>query len=176
MKSLFGSLALASCVIGSMLAAIWVGITSSIDTKPTSQKLWHAIIALIIGFVLAFGCFPSAAYGVSEPPPMRTQIIPSYLLMVGVLVGGYLFGEWLGNRGYRSNLIQTVLLVPACMFILVSSWGEISFLASIHQDHVSFAQKWDWVDAKIKRAVQSGEEEVFIPSMKNWAGLEYPSQ
>ena len=174
LRFIFCSFALASCVIGSMFAAIWVGAVSCRDSKPMSPKPWQAFMALIIGFILAFGCFPAAAYGVSEPPPARTQIIPSYLLMVGVMAGGVLFGRWLGIQRHKSNTLHTVILVFASLFIMISAWSETQFLVSIHQDHVSFARKWDWVDAKIKKAKQSGTEEVYIPSMENWAGLEFP--
>ena len=78
------------------------------------------------------------------------------------------FFWWGGARGYFLPLIF------ASLFIMISAWSETQFLVSIHQDHVSFARKWDWVDAKIKKAKQSGTEEVYIPSMENWAGLEYP--
>ena len=174
LKYIFGSFALVSCVIGSLLAAIWAGITSCSDSRLMPQKLWWAFVALIIGFILAFGCFPAAAYGLSEFPPARTQIIPSYLLMVGVMVGGFMFGYWLGIHGYKSDKMRVILLIFASAFILISSWNETQFLVSIHQDHVSFAQKWDRVDAKIKSAGLSGADDVYIPSMENWAGLEYP--
>lgn len=174
LQFIFGSFALASCVLGSILAAVWAGNTSHRDSKSISQKPWQAFIALIIGFILAFGCFPTAAYGVSEPPPARTQIIPSHLLMVGIMVAGFMFGRWLGGHGYQSSNMRVVLLVFASVFILISSWNETRFLVSIYHDHVSFARKWDWVDEKIQKAKQSGAEDVYIPSMENWAGLEYP--
>jgi hypothetical protein len=175
LESIFGSIGPAACILGAMFTAMWVGSLASERSKPASQRLWYAFMALFIGFVLAFGCFPSAAYGVSEPPPPRTQIIPSYLLMVGVMAGGLLFGRWLGFQRYGSNAFRAIILFLACMFVIISAWGETKFLASIYEEHRLFAQKWDWVDTKIVNAVQAGAEEVYIPSMKNWAGLEYPS-
>lgn len=174
LQSIFGSVVAAFCVIGSMLAAGWAGVTALGDSGQASPGPWQGVMVLAIGFVLAFGCFPAAAYGVSEPPPLRTQIIPSFLLMVGMMAGGFMLGQWLGAR-YNINAIRVYLLILAGLFVVTSAWGEYQFLVSIQQDHILFARKWDQVDAMILRAVQNGAEEVLIPSMKNWAGLEYPS-
>jgi len=174
LQSIFGSFVLTSCVLGSMLAVIWIGNTSRYNSILKPQKPWQAFIVLIIGFILAFGCFPAAAYGVSEPPPLRTQIIPSFLLMVGVMTSSLMFGKWLGDYGYESSTMRVVLLIFASVLIWISGWSETQFLLSIRHDHVSFAQKWDWVDAKIENAKLSGADVVYIPAMENWAGLEYP--
>ncbi len=174
LRSIFGTINLVS-IIGSMFVATWIGIVSCTNEGPAKNKLLSAMIAVIVGLILAFGCFPSAAYGVSEPPPLRTQIIPSYLLLLGFTTGGLLLGRWFGVRRHGIYTLRGVVLFFACVFVTISACSETRFLLSIYQAHVSFAQKWDMIDKKIINARESGAEEVYIPPMENWAGLEYPS-
>jgi len=177
LRAIFSSFSLVSCVIGSMLTAVWVGIVSCGNSKFALQKAWQAFIIIILGFVLAFGCFPSAAYGLSDFPPPRTQIIPSYLLMIGILGGGFIFGQWLGVKLKQISLIvvSVSFLIMAIALVVLSVWSEFQFLMPVQQEHVSFAQKWDQTDSMIKNAIQVGAQEVHIPSMENWASLEYPT-
>lgn len=177
LESIFSSKAMTLGLIGSMLAAIWTGTTSyrEIDNDDITRKLIRAFTFLLLGFVFAFGCFPSSAYGLSDFPPPRTQIIPVYLLVAGFLVSGFMLGQWLGVQQKNIEMVRAGLLGFACLFIIVSAWDEFRFLSSIYPDHVAFAQKWDWVDQNIKDTRNSGANEVFIPAMKNWAFLEYPT-
>jgi hypothetical protein len=138
------------------------------------RGLW-IVVFLFAGLVLVFGCFPLAVYATSEPPPARALITPAFFLALSFLISGFVFGEWLVSFIKDRALLPSVLLFFACGLIFFSSWSAFQNLNSMRREHILFAQKWDQVDAAIKSAKVSGLTEVVIPSMKNWAGAQYPT-
>jgi len=162
-------------VLGSLFGAVWLGLEIRRGSSVTAPRGWWILAFLLAGFILAFGCFPPAVYGTSEPPPARTLIIPSFFLMACFLVSGFIFGEWLASRIRGVLPLPAALSIIACSLIIISSWNTFQSLYSVRSEYISFAEQWDLVDAKIRAAKTSGAQEIVIPSLKNWAGLEYPT-
>ncbi|HLO30599.1 MAG TPA: DUF6056 family protein [Anaerolineales bacterium] len=164
-----------TAVLGSVFGSAWLGLSTNWESHAASSRGWWILSILAAGFILAFGCFLPAVYGTSEAPPERTLIIPAFFLVVCFLISGFLFGEWLGSHRPARFLLSTTLSVAACIAIIFSAWGIFQNLYALRDQHVSFAQRWDQVDAQIKNARDSGLQEIHIPAMENWAGVEYPT-
>jgi hypothetical protein len=162
-------------LLGLLLGAIWVGM----QFKPLQkQKWWFILIFLFGSFVFAFGCFPPGAYGLAEPPPTRTHIIPDFILSTGFLASGFIAGTWLEDRlsvKYKMgvNLVLFILVAGAMGF---SSAINSSKLYALQPEYAEYAQEWDQVDAILLQASQTDPEVVYIPVLtNNWAHIFNPS-
>jgi hypothetical protein len=162
-------------LLGTLLGSVWLGMRMHRASDIAAPHGWWVFAFLFAGFVLAFGCFPPAVYATSEPPPARALITPAFFLVVSFLVSGFVFGGWLVSSIKDRFSLSSTLFILACSLIIFASWSALQNLNSMRTEHISFAQKWDEVDAKIKNAKKSGLEEITIPSMKNWAGAQYPT-
>jgi hypothetical protein len=161
-------------ISGSTLGAIWLGMRSGRNTASGVPRMWHFIIPLLIGIVLAFACFPPAVFGTSQPPPPRTWVIPAYILVVSFLVSGFLMGNWIRRHVMHPYTMTYIVPVLAILFIVFASVVVFEKLYSMLDVHVEFAELWDQVDKDIRVAKQNGLTEVQIPSLINWANLQYP--
>jgi len=175
LSDIFSSPSMLTGLLGSTLGSVWVGMRMNRESGDVPPRGWWVLAFLFAGFVLAFGCFPPAAYGTSEPPPARTLITPAFILVSCFLASGFVFGEWLESHIKETLPLPTALSLIASGLIIISSWNTFQNLYSTREEHISFAQQWDQVDAKIRDAKNSGLQEVNIPSMKNWARTEYPT-
>jgi hypothetical protein len=173
--SIFSSPYAFSALLGTCLGSIWLGSRMKLAADVPAIPGWYAAIFLLTGLILAFGCFPPAVYGTSEPPPSRTLITAAFLLTICLLASSFLFGEWLTGRSSQAPALSPALMIISCGLIIFSSYAEFLKLDSVRMDHISFAQQWDQVDLQIRAAKNAGLKEVFIPSMTNWAGVLYPS-
>ena len=59
--------------------------------------------------------------------------------------------------------------------ILFSTWVNARELYKERDIYISFAQRWDQIDAQIRQAQSNGAESVVIQTSKNWAGLDEPN-
>jgi hypothetical protein len=159
-------------LVAAVLAAIWVGGQYRAIVSVRSRL----ILVCILGSVLiSFACFPPGVYGYSAPPPPRIGIIPMFFLVTGLLYAGFLLGAWLANQGYRwLESIPYVLLIT--VFMGFSSIATVSHLYQGRAAYISFARKWDQVDAQILQAKAAHQQSVNIPAMDNWTGLERPNE
>jgi hypothetical protein len=129
------------------------------------------IPALIFG--LMYICFPPAAYGLSDAPPARTLMIPTYFFLIGLVVTGAVCGNVLADK--QSLLISK--FVPSLVIV------SVALAASIHAIHlyqskpefVEYATHWDQVEAQIIQSQENGEKQVLIPVIQNWAHLNTPN-
>jgi hypothetical protein len=162
-------------LLGATLSSVWLGMRINQTPGTAPLHLRWIFIILFAGFLLTLACFPTAVYATSEPPPARTLIIPAFILAACFLASGFIFGEWLVSHRPATRLGSHTLLLVACGLIVFSSYGSALELYSMRSEHSAFAQKWDRVDAEIREAKRSGLQELEIPSMKNWADAEYPT-
>lgn len=173
--NIFSSPYMLAGLLGTLLGSVWLGMRLPRESDISEPRSWWVFAFLFAGFVLAFGCFPPAVYATSEPPPARALITPAFFLVVSFLVSGFVFGRWLLSAMKDRFSLPSTLLIVACSLIIFSSWSAFQNLSSMRTEHISFAQKWDQVDNKIRAAKSSGLKEINIPSMKNWAGAQYPT-
>jgi len=165
---------LLAAILGSTFGATWFGLETHRDSNNIVINGWQAPALLVIGFVLAFGCFPPAVYGTSESPPLRVLIIPAFFLVICFLASGFVFGEWLAERIKNIELLRSAFLIITCGAIIFSGWLTFRNLYLKRDEYISFAQKWDQTNLQIVTSKNRGLQEVQIPALKNWAGLEYP--
>jgi hypothetical protein len=169
-------------ILGTIVGAAWLG-TYMYSVLPkagrnrftNSLRLWHCILPFLVGFILAFGCFPPAVFGTSQPPHPRIWVMSAFFLVGGSLASGLLVGIWARRLMIRSLIWEWVLFVIACFLVTFSSVLVYRNLNSILIDHVEYAILWDRVDEEIRTAREGGQTEVHIPSMKSWGNFQYPS-
>jgi len=155
-------------LIGVLLGAVWIGMQFKLLEK---TKWWSALVFLIGGFIFAFGCFPPGAYGLSEPPPGRTHIIPDFMLVIGFLASGFTAGTWLEGRASakHKNIANLAFFILVASSMGYSSYMNSTKLYSLQQAYAEYAQKWDEADSILLQASQADPEIVYIPALKNWA-------
>lgn len=175
LQHIFTSPSQLTALLGSTLGAFWLGTSIKRDAHLVSPPAWWGFAILAAGFILAFGCFPPPVYGTSEPPPERTLVAPSFFLMQGLLVAGFVFGARVAHQGKREKVLLSALLVLTYGWLLFSAYGTSQKLYAMREEHIEFAQRWDQVDARIRAAKRAGQSEILIPSLKNWADAEFPT-
>jgi hypothetical protein len=161
-------------LVGMSAAASWWGLQSRPERAP---KSWAAPAILLAGFIFAFGCFPSAAYGMSDVPPARTLVIPAYFLVIGLLSAGVIWGQWLTLRVETKYEfpVNLGLGISVTALILCSAWLNGQALYASRQIYLDYAVLWDRMNAQVMQAKTAGKESVTIPTMANWAGLDSPN-
>jgi len=161
--------------VAGLLALIFLGIWAGLQI-PAAWKVrsWYIPAALLNGLTLVFGCFPSAAYGMSERPPDRALIIAVYFLAGNFLIGGYWLGMWL--RQTRSmQRWQPVMLTLLLLSLAAASSLNFQRLENSSAAYITYAQEWDAMDAQILAAKASNQAQISIPAKQNWAGLDEPN-
>jgi len=159
---------------GMTLGAIWIGIQFKLVDK---IRLWYALAFLAGGFVFAFGCFPPGSYGLAEPPPGRTHIIPDFMLVIGFLASGLIAGTWLNGRlsAKHKNIANLAFFIFVVGSLGVSSYMNAKNLYALRHEYAAFAQKWDEAETILLQARQTDPDIVYIPALKNWARVFDPS-
>jgi hypothetical protein len=175
LHDIFSSPMMLTGLLGVILGSVWLGIRVNREYAVPAPRGGWIVALLLTGFAFTFGCFPSSVYATSTSPAPRVLITATFLLALFLLASSFVFGEWLANHSKDSSIMQIALLIVACGLIVFSSRGAFQNLSSMRAEHAAFAQKWDQVDAKIKEAKDSGLEQVDIPSMRNWARAQFPT-
>jgi hypothetical protein len=140
-----------------------------------SQKINSRLLLLIPGLMvgLTYICFPPAAYGLSDGPPARTLIMPTYFFLAGLMATGVIWGNVLA---YKQKFLILKLL-PSVVII------SVAIAASIHgvrlyqskSEFIQYANRWDKVEAQIIKSKENGEKQLLIPVIQNWAQLNTPN-
>ena len=174
LKDIIGTADKIAGLAGLGAAAIWMGRQTP---GGRASKVWAAPASLFLGFVFAFGCFPSAAYGLSDVPPARALIIPAYFLVISLTISGFLFGQWWSARiGTEPGfLAQLGFCVVVMGLMLYSALSNAQALYSSRQKFLDYAVLWDRMNAQVIQAKTAGKASVTIPTMANWAGLDSPN-
>ncbi len=173
LKNILGNPTKLAGILSVVLGTTWAGWQNN---DHLTVRLWMVIGIFLNGFIIAFGCFPPSAYGMSDVPPGRTLIIAVFFLVASCMLGGYMLGSWLTQR--RANypvILRRGLLVITSFLIVVTAWNSgINFFASIPV-HIEYASKWDDMELLIASALRSGQTDVHIPAKLNWAQLNEPN-
>jgi hypothetical protein len=138
-----------------------------------SHHLDKRLVFVILFFMLAFMfvCFPPSAYGLSDAPPPRTQILPTYFFLAGLVALGIVCGNLLQQQN-KSLTVSTTIAVIAIIF--AASINSIHLYQS-RGEFIQYAKEWDQTEASILAAKQNGSKEVLIPIIPNWAQLNTPN-
>ncbi len=135
----------------------------------------HSLSTIFLsGILLICVCFPPAAYGMSSAPPLRTQILPGFLLtcMTAILstCGGIFFGYRVSDFVEKSLKNRWPVFI-ALFFFIGFSLTMTRDVLSVAPDYRFFASRFDRADQMIRNARQNGKTSVSIPEVHNPFGL-----
>jgi hypothetical protein len=171
LKGIFLSPEKVTVFLGVMLVFIWAG---SLYTGNIDRHKIRIFLCILGAGILSFICFPPGVYGYGTPPPERTMIIPLFILVTLLPCAGFLAGNYF-QKTTTLNIAKLVL-VPAILFILVSSTLNANMLYKSRTEYIEFSEKWDSTNALILTAKTNGQEPVEIPAMTSWTRLDRPNE
>jgi Family of unknown function (DUF6056) len=160
-------------IIGAVAVAGYVGLR-----RPGNHvRGWQAPITLAVGLGFSYLCFLPAAYGLSDRPPDRTLMIPSFILVITAMLAAFTAGRRIAQCQKASSQPrwEAALLVLALATAVPSSASSDLRLYASQPSFARYAAHWDKTNAQILRARSAGENEIWIQSIPNWAGLDEPN-
>jgi hypothetical protein len=160
-------------IVAAAAVAEYVGMMRPRKSGP----LWHGPLSLMIGLGFSYLCFLPAAYGLSDAPPERTLMIPSFILAIAVMLAAFTVGRqiaWRGGGALPPGLETAVLVLALVTAAGWTAWSDLRLLAA-QPTFARYAAHWDTTNAQVLDALAAGDNEVWIQSMANWAGLNEPN-
>lgn len=154
-----------------LASAVVLGIWTGSQGFPAPRGWKAAGWTLLIAFILTFSCFPPAAYGESDVPPDRTLIIPTYLLvltliLVGISVFHPLMQRWKALAP-ASNIVVLMVWVAA----IISLSGMFTALPT----YAAYSNAWGRFHAEMLGLRRAGAVSATLYTAdlnsNNWAGL-----
>jgi hypothetical protein len=126
---------------------------------------------LLFGLGLVFSCFPPSAYGLSDAPPDRTLIIPTYGLVLTLVI----FGFSVGNIFFRRPQINRFIFAASLLLILSLGAITIQHTITTRQIYINYANAWSKFHSQMLSYQQEGIKNVEISTQEmnfnNWAEL-----
>jgi Family of unknown function (DUF6056) len=134
-----------------------------------------ALAVLSGGLVSVFCCFPPAAYGQSTFPADHSLVIPSFILVITLIVSCFLIGRSFALRINKpgSVLFSGLFLVLALSLAFSAFTTVRGFLLQV-PSAISYAEDWQLRDAQIQSEKLAGHKSVLVASIKNWIGILEP--
>jgi hypothetical protein len=156
--------------LAGLAGLIGMGLFVGLALGPTTRKGRVLLFILAAGLLLSFAAFPPAAYGTSDYPPERTQILPVYFVVVSFAFLAVLSGRMLATRfsGGRATQFLALATLALMLFSSVTAAGQ---LYALRDQYVDFVAHWDQVDVMIREARLRGDQKIVVPSYENWAHL-----
>jgi Family of unknown function (DUF6056) len=163
-----------TAVIGGIGLSAFLGAQAA----PVKRSPWLVAAILALGLGLAFLCFLPAAYGLSDVPPERTLLIPSYIIAAALILASFVAGNQIAfalrGRTGRSRSEVVLLVIGAALSLSSVALSDSALLAN-RAEYASYAAHWDEVNSQIISARDAGQSQVLISTMPNWAGLNEPN-
>ncbi len=161
-----------TALLGAILVSAWAGT----GYKNQIALRWWTILAQVLGgLILSFICIPPAVYGYAAPPPPRTLSIAAFALVAFWMYASFLTGSWLARMNRSLARLEIGLIVSASLLMGIAAVLTLVYVNQNQGAYISFAQKWDTVNAQILQARAQHEPFVKIPAMRNWAALDSPN-
>jgi hypothetical protein len=162
-----------TALIGVMLLSLWIG-TESKDESGVGWIIWVVFFGSVS---LSIASLLPSAFVFSEMPASRTFVVPSFILVMGLLATGLLTGKYLGSRTKIRNMnkFELGLMSIITIMIVFSTWITGTMLYGSRNTYIQFSERWDMIDAQITQAKIDGKDSVVIDAPKNWAGLNEPN-
>jgi hypothetical protein len=167
-SNLFSSTASIAGFAGVLSASFILGLKYPEKTGKSSQLL----LVIASGVLLIASCFPPAAYGLSDSPPGRTLLIPTYLLALLVSAAGFKLGNFqTQNRIFANKFFTASVKLIAVTLVLVSSFITSRALLASRQDYIDFANSWDSTHQMLLK-INKNVENVVVPAVvDDWSGV-----
>ena len=165
---LFSSTAAVVGLVGVLTASFIIGLKYPEKASKPSQLL----LVILSGLLLIASCFPPAAYGISDAPPGRTLLIPTYVLALLVIAVGFMLGnDQARNRIFADKYIAASVKLIAMTLLLVSSLITSRALLSSRQAYIDFANSWDRTHLMLLE-INKNVENVVVPAVvDDWSGV-----
>ena len=146
------------------------------DTRNDGFIPWLAVIPAGVLLVLA-ACFSTAAWALATFPPMRTLLIPQFLLFSAITTWSFLFGlwtlrHWTPGTDTRMKMFGVVALALTLAWPLNDSWNTLD----LRFDAEANAQTWDAFDRQLRQAKTQQLDSLHLPVPDNLAGLDLVGQ
>jgi hypothetical protein len=157
-------------------------------------------LALLLGInvimlICLLACFVPSAYGMSASPPLRNEIIPSFVLVCFLSIDGWFIGKSLfpnnhhrmqgylkGQRILIGSIVKRrdywtrILVIVMLSGILLTSCLNSIIVAydnwQLRQQYLTYAIAWDKRDKRINQAILNGEKQVIVQKLYHWSGSE----
>ena len=132
------------------------------------------LIGIPVGaFIIFLGCFATTTWAASSFPPVRTLLIPQFLLFTALTTWGYLSGRWISTRwiaARRDHIKIPLLVVLAVAAVWPLGRSQDIFSGRVEAD--ASARTWKTFDQRLRLARQQGTSAVHLPAPENEAGLD----
>jgi hypothetical protein len=144
----------------------------------------RAMVGALLGipvatFVLLVCCAAVSAYGISGIPPLRSFVIPQYIVICALVAWGYTLGYIIQQTDLVEAFRRESWLWQAGLGAMVVILGGSALQATqrtLAQAPLfsAYAAAWDEVDSLVLAAKAQGVTRVSVPLLKNPASLEEP--
>jgi len=145
-----------------------------IGFKTANKRLATSDLLLVLasGVILIISCFPPATYGMSDAPPGRTLIIPTYILALLVVFSGYFLGSRIARKkGSYPELLYSFSYLLVFTLLIVSSFIVSQKLYASRHIFIEFATSWDKTHDTLLN-LGGNAKEVIAPAVKDeWSGV-----
>jgi hypothetical protein len=145
-----------------------------LEGRTTLSKTQLYLLLILIPFsviILMYACILPAAYALSTGLPTRTQSIPIFVLVLGVVVWGFFWGI-LHEKTLFAGVDRKVFAVYGAMFFLLLNSIPVFSAGRVWRDGANlrtYATQWDAMHSQILLAKQNDESEVILEPLIDWA-------
>ncbi len=168
LTNLFSSKESITGFIGVLGISFFIGLKA----PEKSMKPSNLLLVIVSGILLIASSFPPAAYGMSDSPPGRTLIIPTYVLALLMIAVGFILGSYQAqNKIFADKFVAAFgkSIVVACL--LFSSLITSQALLLSRQAYIDFANSWDQTHQSLLK-INPDVENVIVPAViDQWSGV-----
>ncbi len=155
----------------SLVAAVSIGLWAGAALQVRVHRGTTIWIVLLLGAILTFCCFLPAAYGLSDAPPERTLLIPTYLLILTMIALGASTAGWLASRWRALAPASNV----AVLLVMAAAAISIIQIARLQPEYAAYAGAWGVFHAQMLEYRHDGTTTAQITTealnANNWTGL-----
>lgn len=160
-------------LVSALLFSFAVAPASREFKHPRLSSGWMIAILIVISPLLVFISFLPGAYGMGESIPRRAFSIPIFFSFIPLIGAALIAGQNIAQD--RQDRTSTIVL-SAAVLLLVGSWvGNARSIANDQSRMRAYAEAIGELEINIEHAIASGDSELVIPQLGNWAGVYDPS-
>ncbi len=153
-------------------------VSGDVNRSRSRPAIVGALLGIPIGtFVLLVCCAAVSAYGMSGIPPLRSFIIPQYVVICALVAWGYTLG-WVIRQANPAEALKRESWLwqvgLGAMVVIVGGSALQATQKTLAQAPLfsAYAAAWDEVDRLVQAAKSQGVTRVSVPLLKNPASLE----
>lgn len=142
------------------------------------KYLKYFTLTIFITLISLYICFLPSAYGLSNAPPNRTLIIPTYILVCSLALLGYLSGQLMRFHLLKSHKNHNRIIVLGFLFSLFLTSFSINAIESTKRnvnlipEYKIAAEQWDQIDQMILKNRNEGQLLISVPIIEHPSGFQ----